>query len=182
MYVGTFIDFISFRRQGETLSISFPIFFLGTRKEGTDIPANRAGTLQGETAPTTTPQGRGQSLPALTTQPASRKSEMRASFSRRVPELPEVIEHANLGAPSSITWMENRALGRSHCSSQRLGRSRVSEICQTEKVEERSSERRKRKEMGDAWPQGGLGVTYLSSSVLHSCWRDLFWANCPTVL
>lgn len=50
LYVGTFIDFISFRRQGETLSISFPIFSLGTRKEGTDIRANRAGALQGEKA------------------------------------------------------------------------------------------------------------------------------------
>lgn len=82
------------------LSISFPICSLRTRKEGTDIRANRAGALQGEKAPTRTPQGRRQSLPALTTQPVSIKSEVRASFSGRVPDLPEVIEHANLGAPS----------------------------------------------------------------------------------
>lgn len=47
----------------------------------------------------------GRALPALTTQPVSRKSEVRASFSGRVPDLPEVIEHANLGAPSaSLGW------------------------------------------------------------------------------
>ena len=153
---GTFTDFVSFRRQAGTPSISFLFYLFSWDKKGREQICQQTGLgyrrvkehryqLQGEEAaeppiPSALSAPYHHCPPAPDTHPVSRKGGVIASFSTGI------TEHISLGLHQHHRDGE-RDLRLGHCSSQRLGRRGVGagrSARQTKRVEKRPSERRKR--------------------------------------